>query len=67
MVKEACSHGLLSTVERELLRNRRIKVGSPVLLQVSDSLPSCNRILKWNPTPEEVEKYKKPVLIVNYE
>lgn len=67
VVKEACSHGLLSTVERELLRNRGFKVGSPVLLQVSDSLPSCNRILKWNPTPEEVEKYKKPVLIVNYE
>lgn len=67
VTKEACSHGLLLTTEREQLRKAGLKVGSPVLLQVSDSLPSCNRILKWNPTPEEVEKYKKPVRIVEYE
>lgn len=39
-------------------------VGDTVLVRVSDALPQLNRVLNWQPTPEEKEKYKTPVKLI---
>ena len=41
-----------------------IHVGDTIILRVSDEYPRVNRVLNWQPTPEEIEKYKTPVRLI---
>ena len=41
-----------------------INIGDTVILRVSDSIPQINQVLNWHPTPEEIEKYKTPVKLI---
>ncbi|MCF0191101.1 MAG: hypothetical protein HUJ96_07565 [Marinilabiliaceae bacterium] len=41
-----------------------IQVGDTVILRVSDEYPRVNKVLNWNPTHAEIEKYKVPVKLI---
>lgn len=43
---------------------KSIHVGDTIILRVSDEYPRVNRVLNWQPTPEEIEKYKTPVRLI---
>ena len=43
---------------------KSIHVGDTIILRVSDEYPRVNRVLNWHPTPEEIEKYKSPVRLI---
>ena len=41
-----------------------VNIGDTVVLRVSDSIPQINRVLNWQPPPEQIEKYKTPVRLI---
>ena len=41
-----------------------VNIGDTIILRVSDSIPQINRVLDWHPTPEQIEKYKTPVRLI---
>ena len=41
-----------------------VSLGDTVLIRVSDKYPRINRVLNWQPTREEIEKYKRPVSLI---
>jgi len=43
---------------------KTISVGDTIILRESDSIPQINCVLNWHPTPEEIEKYKTPVRLI---
>lgn len=43
-----------------------IYVGKQVILRVSDEYPRVNEVLEWNPTREEIERYKVPRKFKSY-
>lgn len=50
--------------ESEMKIYNEASVGDTVLVRVSDALPQLNRVLNWQPTPEEKKKYKAPVRLM---
>ncbi len=50
--------------ESEMKIYNEASVGDTVLVRVSDALPQLNRVLNWQPTPEEKKKYKTPVRLM---
>ena len=42
---------------------KTVNVGDTIILRVSDSIPQINRVLNWQPTPADIEKYKTPVRV----
>ena len=43
---------------------KSIHIGDTIILRVSDEYPRVNRVLDWHPTPEQIEKYKTPVRLI---
>ena len=43
---------------------KSIHIGDTIILRVSDEYPRVNQVLNWHPTPEEIEKYKTPVKLI---
>lgn len=43
---------------------KTINVGDTIILRVSDSIPQINHVLNWQPTREQIEKYKTPVKLI---
>lgn len=43
-----------------------VYIGKPVFIRVSDDFPCVNEVLKWNPTKEEIERYKTPRKFKSY-
>lgn len=50
--------------ESEMKIYNEASIGDTVLVRVSDALPQLNRVLNWQPTPEEKKKYKTPVRLM---
>jgi len=50
--------------ESEMKIYNEASVGDTVLVRVSDALPQLNKVLNWQPTPEEKKKYKTPVRLM---
>jgi len=50
--------------ESEMKIYNEASVGDTVLVRVSDALPQLNKVLNWQPTPEEKKKYKDPVRLM---
>lgn len=50
--------------EKEMSIYNRLSVGDTIILRVSDSIPQLNKVLKWHPTHEEIEKYRTPVKLI---
>ena len=46
-------------VSKELPIAQSVHAGDTVILQVSDEYPRVNKVLNWQPTHKEIEKYKK--------
>lgn len=45
---------------------QEISVGDPVLILTSREYPQVMEVLKWNPTSEEIERYKTPRKFKSY-
>lgn len=45
---------------------KSVKKGDTLLLRVSDEYPRVCEVLKWNPTHEEIERYKVPRKFKSY-
>ena len=43
-----------------------IQKGDKVILRVSDEYPRVNEVLEWNPTYDEIERYKVPRKFKSY-
>ena len=43
-----------------------IYVGKQIILRVSDEYPRVNEVLEWNPTYDEIERYKVPRKFKSY-
>ena len=46
-------------VSKKLPIAQSVHAGDTVILQVSDEYPRVNKVLNWQPTHKEIEKYKK--------
>ena len=56
---------LFKTFEKKFEKiYQTVNIGDTIILRVSDSIPQINRVLDWHPTPEEIEKYKTPVRLI---
>lgn len=50
--------------KHEMNKFENIHVGDTILLMLSDRNPGYNEVISWCPTPEEKQKYMKPVRLV---
>ena len=56
---------LFKTFEKTFEKTyQTVNIGDTIILRVSDSIPQINRVLDWQPTPEQIEKYKTPVRLI---
>lgn len=56
---------LFKTFEKTFEKTyQTVNIGDTIILRVSDSIPQINRVLDWHPTPEQIEKYKTPVRLI---
>jgi len=50
--------------KHEMSMFENIHEGDTILMKISANNPSFNEVVSWHPTPEEMEKYKKPVRLI---
>lgn len=50
--------------EKEMKIYNDASAGDTVIIRYSDDLPQVNRVLNWHPTHEEIEKYRRPVKLI---
>ena len=41
-----------------------LKVGDPVMIKLTEGKTKSVNVLNWQPTPEQIEKYKTPVRLI---
>ena len=53
-------HQFLHRISNDDYFRNHLDIGDTILLRVSDKYPRVSKVLKWNPTHEEIERYKDP-------
>lgn len=51
--------------KHEMSMFENIHEGDTILMKLSANNPNFNEVISWYPTPEEIEKYKKPVRLID--
>ena len=50
--------------KHEMSMFKNIHEGDTILMKLSNKDSEYNEVISWHPTPEEIEKYKKPVQLI---